>query len=244
MRLKAWHGGLGALALGAVLGFSRLTQLPVDQEAQAPAAVRPLALPVAPPAALASAVPVPLVPQAAVAVVGPSELDRLVAAARRGDARAGYAAYQALSACSGEKAGTCGKLPYSLLQERLRFLTDAANAGVAAAQIDFYMEGPGAQQAMDGDALLAWRQQALSWLKSAATQCEPFAMGLLATLYDAGELTPRDAAQAIAYAVAEGQLRRRPPSDDGLRDRLAEPIEAAALDAARRQGLSLAAACR
>ena len=106
------------------------------------------------------------------------------------------------------------------------------------------MEGPDALQSQDADALQAWRQQALSGLKAAAAQCEPFAMGLLATLYDAGELMPRDGAQAVAYAVAEGQLRLRPASDDSLRDRLAEPIEAAALEAARRQGLSLAAACR
>ncbi|PTT80019.1 hypothetical protein DBR42_20270, partial [Pelomonas sp. HMWF004] len=79
---------------------------------------------------------------------------------------------------------------------------------------------------------------------SAAAQCESFAMGLLATLYDAGEVTPRDAAQALAYAVADGQLRHRPPSDDALRDRLAEPVDDATLAVARQQGQRLAAACR
>lgn len=241
---KAWYGGLGALALLAVLGLAWPVGQPAPRgDVTLPAvAVRPLALPAV--ASTGAAVRGRAMARPAPAVRTASELDRLVAEARRGDVRAGYAAYRALSACAGDPRETCRGLPYSLLQERLRFLADAARAGLPAAQIDFYMEGPGAQQAQDGDALLAWRQQALGWLKAAAGQCEPFAMGLLATLYDGGELMPRDASQAVAYAVAEGQLRHRPPSDEGLRDRLAEPIEAAALNAARRQGLSLASACR
>ena len=240
---KAWLGGLGAVvlmaALAAALGLAVFVPPAAAPVAVVPAAaVRPLPLPAAPAA-------VALRPTAARAVVAPvasTELDRLVAAARQGDRRAGYAAYLALSACLAAQA--CAGLPPSLVQERLRFLADAVQAGIAGAQIDFYMEGPDAAQAVDGDALQAWRAQALGGLKAAAAQCEPFAMGLLATLYDAGELMPRDATQALAYAVAEGQLRQRPPSDDALRDRLGEPTADAALAAARQQGLGLAAACR
>jgi len=236
--MKAWLGGLGAVGLLAALGLVVVAVPPEPPVTEAAAtAPRPAALALRlPPAA-----PVP--PRRrpdAVPAPPPSELDRLVAAARQGDRRAGYEAYRLLSACAEE---ACPGVPLSLVNERLRFLADAARAGVAGAQIDFYLEGPDAQQAGEGDALLAWRQQALDGLKAAAAQCEPFAMGQLATLFDAGELTSRDAAAAVAYAVAEGQLRRRPASDASLRDRLGEPISDAALAAARQQGMSLAAAC-
>lgn len=243
MVIKAWHAGLAALAGLAVLGLVMVPAPPADVAAVVPErVVQPLPLPVVP----AAPVTRPAVARP-VAAASPDELERLVAQARRGDMRAAHAAYQALSACVApevERAAFCRGLPASLVQERLRFLADAARAGVAAAQIDFYMEGPSAAQAVDADALQAWRGQALAGLKEAAAQCEPFAMGLLATLYDAGETAPRDAPQALAYAVAEGQLRRRTVSDDSLRDRLAEPVTDAALAAAREQGQRLAAACR
>lgn len=231
--MKAWLGGLGAVGLLTALGLAVITAPP--EPVPASSAVAPLALP--------RAIPAPAAPRAhaePAPVPSPSELDRLVATARQGDRRAAYAAYLLLSACV-ETA--CPGVPLSLVNERLRFLADAARAGVAGAQIDFYLEGPGAQQATEGDALQAWRQQALDGLKSAAAQCESFAMGQLATLFDTGELAARDATAAVAYAVADGQLRRRPPSDASLRDRLAEPISDAALAAARQQGLDLAAAC-
>lgn len=247
MRIKAWHAGLAALALLAVLGLVAMPAPTADIAADIAAApqsrVQALPLPIAPPVEAAQ----PLTRQDGVKTAAPSELDRLVALARRGDMGAAHAAYQALSACAApevERAAFCRGLPASLVQERLRFLADASRAGVAAAQIDFYMEGPDAAQAADADALQAWRAEALTGLKGAAARCQPLAMGLLATLYDAGDLTPRDATQAVAYAVAEGQLRRRPASDERLRDRLAEPMADADLAAARAQGERLAAACR
>ena len=66
----------------------------------------------------------------------------------------------------------------------------------------------------------------------------------MATLSDSGELAPRDAARAVAYAVAEASLRHRPLTDEALQDRLAEPLDAAGLAAARELGLRLAASCR
>lgn len=233
--MKAWLGGLGVVGLLGALGLT-LTAVP-PEPMTASRVVAPLALPT--PARATPPALRPLV--AATSAPAPTELDRLVAAARLGDRRAGYAAYRLLSACA-ETA--CPGVPLSLVNERLRFLADAARQGVARAQIDFYLEGPGAQQATEGDALQAWREQALDGLRNAASQCESFAMGQLATLFDTGELAPRDAAEAVAYAVADGQLRRRPPSDAALRDRLAEPISDAELAAARERGLSLAAACR
>ena len=247
MMVKAWHAGLAALALLAMLGLATTSAPPAVVAPPAPersVPALPLRLPAAPPVVAAQPVVRP-----GMAPVAPAsdELERLVALARRGDARAGHAAYLALSVCvapQAEPPAYCQGLPASLLQERLRFLGDAASAGLPAAQIDFYMQGPSALQALDAEALQAWRAQALAGLQGAAAQCEPFAMGLLATLYDAGELMPRDAARALAYAVAEGQLRRRTLSDDSLRDRLAEPVTDAVLAGAREQGQRLAAACR
>jgi hypothetical protein len=243
MAMKAWLGGFGAVALALALGLAFSPSAPSPTEAPPPAGD---ALP--PPAPLQMEVsarvrpPAPRVADASTELAG---LERLIAAARQGDHQAAYAAYQRLSACVAEAPpDVCGRLPPSLVQERLRFLAEAAQAGVAGAQIDFYMEGPGALQAADGEALQAWRQQVVEQLASAAGQCDAFAMGLLATLYDAGEMTQRNAAQALAYAVAERQLRRRaPPSDAALRNRLAEPVDDAVLATARQQGQSLAAAC-
>jgi hypothetical protein len=245
--IKVWHAGLAALALLALLGLAATSAPPAVVTAAPEASVRalPLRLPAAP---LPAAAPSAARPGLARAAPVPDELDRLVALARRGDdARASHAAYQALAACVAPQAEApvfCRGLPASLLQERLRFLGQAARAGLPAAQIDFYMEGPDALQALDADALQAWRLEALAGLQGAAARCEPFAMGLLATLYDAGELMPRDATRALAYAVAEGQLRRRTVSDDSLRDRLAEPVDDAVIASAREQGQRLAAACR
>lgn len=249
--MKAWQGGLGMAALAALAAGLGLLALGLASPPPEPghasvgtlhAAVPALPLPAwVPPAAV---LPLPAAMPARKPVPSDPELDRLVAAARRGDAGASHAAYRLLSACAAPEGPACPGLPASLVQERLRFLAQAVRAGLPAAQIDFYMEGPAQLQALDEQALQAWRQEALAGLQSAASRCEPFAAGLLATLHDSGELAPRDATLAAAYAVAEGELRRRPPTDAALRDRLAEPIADAALAAARQQGLSLAAACR
>jgi hypothetical protein len=243
MTTKTWLGGLGAAALAVALGLV----LPLPEPPQPTAAAgapAPVPLPAARPVAAprTGSARTTAAPSADAGV----ELDRLVAAARQGDRRAAYAAYQLLSSCVQTPApDVCRGLPPTLVQERLRFLAQAAQAGVVDAQIDFYMEGPAPVQAADGEALQAWRGQAMGLLTAAAGQCEPFAMGLLATLYDAGEMTQRSAAQALAYAVAESQLRHRaPPSDEALRNRLAEPADDAVLAAARLQGQQLAAACR
>lgn len=244
--MNAWHGGLAGVGVVAlVIGAGLLAP---DPDAP-PAGPAPQAAPVA----SRSTAPLVATPPARVPLPGAvpanppapaPEVDRLVAAARRGDARASYAAYQALSACVAAEATACPGLPASLLAERLRFLAEAVRAGLPAAQVDFYMEGPDRLQALDEQALQAWRAQALAGLQAASAHCEPLATGLLATLYESGELAPRDAARALAYAVAEGALRRHPATDTTLLDRLAEPVDEATLAAARVQGLALAAACR
>lgn len=244
--MKAWQGALGVVVLAALVAGAGLLAPGPARPPSGPVAA-PVLMPrpaAAPPEALVPAPLPPARPAPVLAAAPVPELDRLVAAARRGDTRAAHAAYLALSACVAEGGPGCAGLPASLLQERLRFLAEAVRAGLPAAQVDFYMEGPDRLQALDEQALLAWRAQALAGLQAASARCEPLATGLLATLYDSGELAPRDAARALAYAVAEGALRHRPASDAALLGRLAEPVDEATLAAARVQGLALAAACR
>ncbi|RTL40940.1 MAG: hypothetical protein EKK53_14570 [Burkholderiales bacterium] len=249
---RRW-GGLGvvALAAGLVLGAWWMPRSPSGgPPATAPAEAAPATR-----LARASPAMLPVALAAEPAASTPARegrrtmdryaaLDALIAAARQGDAQAAHAAYRGLAACLGPDAPRCPGLPASLLQERMRFLAQAMHAGLPQAQLDFYFEGPDLGQAQDAASLQAWRAEALAGLQAAAARCEPLAAGVLATQYDSGELSPRDPGLAVAYAVAEGRLRGRPTSDASLRDRLAEPIDDAALAAARQQGLALAAACR
>lgn len=243
--MKPWLAGLASVALAAGLALGAAwppMSPPLAAPEAGPVPVAALTLPALP--SVAPAVARPQRPATAPARESDAALDALIAAARRGDAQAAYAAYRALAACAQPDGPPCAHLPASLLQERMRFLAQAVRAGLPDAQLDFYFEGPDRLQAQDEQALQAWRAEALAGLQAAASHCEPLAAGLLATLYDSGELAPRDPALAVAYAVAEGRWRHRPPSDASLRDRLAEPIDDAALAVARQQGLALAAACR
>lgn len=241
-----WTAGLAALAvLGLVLSLLGMgaPETPAAQhEPQAPK-VAALSLPAAPPDVARPTGSNHRSSVSAGAVV--SALARAVAAARLGDAQSAYEAYRLLTDCSrGEGPAECAGLPRSLIEERLRFLAQAARAGVPAAQVDVYMEGPDPLLALDERQLQAWRAETLSGLQQAAGRCDAFANGLLATLSDSGELAPRDPARAVAYAVAEATLRHRPLTDDALQDRLAEPLDAPSLASARAQGLRLAASCR
>jgi hypothetical protein len=198
------------------------------------------------------------------------------ARARQGDLKAGYELYQALSLCARrdeplpefarpaerdaavrEQAALqrdCLSISPAQVQERLRWLSAAAQSGNPAAQIDFYMEGPFAatpgrpldpEQAASDPAVAAWKAEALGHLRSAAAQCDSFAMGLLATLYDSGELSPPSPRQALAYAVANAAARKLALSDEQLRDRFGEAVSAGDLVAGREAGAKLAAeSCR
>ncbi len=186
-----------------------------------------------------------------------------------GDLKAVYEVYQALSICANNddpvadydqapqreaflrereslKAMCVGVSP-AQVQERLRFLTTAAAGGNAAAQIDFYTEGPNghpfdpAQLAAD-PTVRQWRDDALGHLSSAAGHCDTFALGLLATVYDAGLLTERDMKRAMAYSVADAAARKVTLSDEHLRSRFGSELSNAEFDAARQEGMRLAGA--
>lgn len=144
-------------------------------------------------------------------------------AARRGEPLAAYEAYQALALCAAEAdasgterlaiARACEGVSPLQVQERSLWLGLAAQAGLAEAQLDFYVDGRRSQNPAlppDDASLLAWKAEALAYLQRAAAQCHPFVLGLLSTLYDSGELAPADPAQALRYATASAIARQQP----------------------------------
>ena len=197
-------------------------------------------------------------------------IDARSSAARTGDLKAAYQVYQAESACAasdeplpefldpteGEAATRerarvrtlCARVSPMQRQERMRFLQQAADGGNRDAGIDFYMEGPQGRALAGADPLdpqvRQWQEQAIGYLKQAGAACDPFALGLLENGYDAGQFGPRDAGQALAYAVAAGAARRKPAADAALRERFGGDMAPADFDAALQRGAQLAgAAC-
>lgn len=197
-------------------------------------------------------------------------IDRHAPAARRGDPQAVQALYEALAVCAtrddplpdvaapadrdallreqAQVRRLCAGVSPAQVQERLRFLAAAADAGLAQAQVDFYAEGPdgaGVSATLQADsaddpALAAWRAQAVAHLQRAAAQCEPFAMGLLASLYDGSLVAPASPALAVTYAAAEGVARGQPRSAARLQGAFGAGLTPAEVDAARRDGEQLA----
>jgi hypothetical protein len=197
-----------------------------------------------------------------------SYIDERAAAARTGDLHAAYQVYQAASACAaaedplpefldpqeGETAARerahvralCARVSPAQLQERMRFLTRAADAGERAAQVDFFMEGPNGKPLAEADAsdpqVQQWQQQALAYLKGAGAQCDQFALGLLSNAYDAGQLGARDPALAMAYQIASNAARNKPLSEQQLRQRWGEELTPGDFDSARSRGAQIAGA--
>lgn len=190
-----------------------------------------------------------------------------IAAARMGDMKAAYAVYQAIAVCAAideavadyqepsqlaqfehereEQQRLCATISPAQVQERMQFLSGAARAGIRDAQIDFYMEGPGGKPVQQNggasDPLLAqWQSDALSFLKSAGAQCDPFALGLLSNAYDAGDLAMRTPRLAVAYGVAAAAARHVGLNRQQLLNRFGDQVSDAELDEGMRLGAQLA----
>ncbi len=193
-------------------------------------------------------------------------IDKHAAAARRGDARAAYEVYQAESVCAvGNEAvppfnlpeqrvqflqerealaTLCAQVSPAQVQERLTFLSQAARSGLHEAQIDFYIEGPyGRSQDninSDDPILKSWREESLMHLNNALNQCDPYAMGLLANAWDAGDFGARDVSLVATYAVAEARTRRSSLSVAQLAGRFGEELSPEQIDASMRTGQDMA----
>ncbi|CUI08617.1 hypothetical protein [Massilia antarctica] len=174
-----------------------------------------------------------------------------IAAARSGDTKAAYDVYQAESVCAAnddpeadyhdpaelaafqrerkELAALCAGMSPAQVQERLGFLNLAARSGNKAAQIDVYMEGPYGRsvdltQNPDDPIVKQWKDEALAYLKQAGDQCDHFALALLSTVYDAGQITARDVRTSMAYSIAAAIPRKKPVTQEQLRDRFGEEL--------------------
>ena len=192
------------------------------------------------------------------------------ALARTGNVDAAYRVYQAESVCAttddpetdfinaAERAQfvaqrdalkkTCVGVTPAQVQERLQFLNIAARGGNAAAQIDFYTEGPNGKnldlaESKDDPVVAQWKKDAVGFLKNAGDQGEPFALGLLSMAYDVGELVPQDEKLSLAYAVAESTLRKRPALPEQLRRRYANQLSEAEFQQALQLGKQMAQDC-
>lgn len=165
-----------------------------------------------------------------------------VSAARVGNIDAAYAVYQALSICANldqplaeyadqnerlhdmrareEVKTVCATISPAQIQERLRFLSLAANAGKPNAAIDFYMDGPGQRRGhevtLEDGAQTQWRTDALAHLLRAAQQCDQFVLSLLSTAYENGQLGERNLTLAVAYSAANGYAGKHPRSTQQL----------------------------
>jgi len=190
--------------------------------------------------------------------------------ARSGDKDAAYNVYQAAAVCASNDEpapaynsaaelgrflderkkllALCAGVNPAQLQERLSFLALAARAGKVEAQIDYFMEGPYGRdtdlaKSADDPVVQQWKTEAVAELKSAAGQGEPFALALLAQVYDAGELLPRDAKLALAYKVAEADARNSALSEDQLRRNAGAQMSDADFSGALQTGRQIASAC-
>jgi hypothetical protein len=189
------------------------------------------------------------------------------AAARTGDMRAAYEIYQAASVCAAaadplpefavaaDRAQAeaerrhvqtlCAGVSAVQLQERMAFLVRAADAGNRDARIDFFMEGPMGRPAdldaqADDPQVRAWKQQALGYLQQAGTQCDHFALSLLANAYDLGQMVPRDPRMTMAYAIAAAAARHVALTEEQLRARFGDEVTGADFAAALQAGSALA----
>jgi len=190
--------------------------------------------------------------------------------ARAGDKDAAYQVYLATAVCASNDepapafnnaAGLqqflaqrekllalCQGVNAAQLQERLSFLAQAARAGKVEAQIDYFMEGPYGRdtdlaKSADDPVVQQWKTEAVTELKSAAGQGEPFALALLAQVYDAGELLPRDAKLSLAYKVAEADARNSTLPEEQLRRNAGAQMSDADFASALQTGRQMAAAC-
>jgi hypothetical protein len=190
-----------------------------------------------------------------------------IGAARSGDAKAAYEVYQAESVCAAnedpvadyhdpaqkaqflrEREGLiklCVGLSPAQVQERLGFLGTAARAGHIAAQVDFYMEGPYGREfdmAQNGGdpAVQQWKEDALGYLKQAGGKCDHFALALLSTVYDAGQLTGRDPRTAMAYRIAAAVPRKKAVNEQQLRSEFGDELSTTQFDSALQLGAQLA----
>jgi hypothetical protein len=189
-----------------------------------------------------------------------------IGAARTGDMRAAYEVYQAASACAAvddplpefaddndriavqqERQRTrklCANVSPVQMQERMSFLAKAADSGNRAAQIDFFMEGPGGKPTdiaanPDDPQVQQWKMDAMRYLQQAGNECDHFALSLLANAYDTGQLVPHDGRMTLAYSMAAAAARKKAMTPEQLRSRFGDELSEADFATAVQMGARL-----
>ena len=182
-------------------------------------------------------------------------------AARLGERKAIYEVYQAAALCANldaalpdtqsaddraqlarvqaQQRALCANVSPMQVQERLRYLRLAADAGNADAQIDFFMEGP---DSSDETRVQQWREEALRYLQDAGGRCNAYALSLLSNAYDAGTLAERNPVQVLAYGIAANRARQLARTPEQLRDQFGDELSEADFNIALQRGAQLAEA--
>ena len=199
-------------------------------------------------------------------------IDHWVRAARQGDPKAAYEVYKAEAVCATadeiapafnaakdretyetERASVralCAKVSPAQIQERLNFLQLAARKGNLDARIDYYVEGPygrdlPAATGNDDPIVVAWKTDSYHFLQSAAQQCDPYALGLLANAFDAGDIVSRDLTMTLAYSVAESHLRKGSITSEHWNRRFGGELSPTQMEAGLKLGEKIASdSCR
>lgn len=182
-------------------------------------------------------------------------------AARLGDRTAIYEVYQAAALCANldaalpdtqsaedlaqlaraqaQQRALCVNVSPMQVQERLRYLRLAADAGNADAQIDYFMEGP---DSSDESRVQQWREEALRYLQTAGGRCNAYALGLLSNAYDAGTLAERNPVQVLVYGIAANRARQLVRTPEQLKAQFGDELSEADFNIALQRGAQLAEA--
>lgn len=134
------------------------------------------------------------------------------------------------------------------VDERLHFLWLAARSGNANAQIDFYKEGPYGKpyelRADDPDPnVIAWKAQAIDFLKQAAMQNNRDALEFLSIAYFNGTVVPQDFEASLTYDIALARANGKDPDLALLATQLIRQLPETSVARARNAGVALYRQC-
>jgi len=105
----------------------------------------------------------------------------------------------------------CHGLTLEQYQNNVRWLEQAADAGVVMAQLSYAgnaeaVVGNSSQMLANPEKVIAYRRKAMQYLRQAAASGSLSALMSLSDAYNYGVLTPRDPVRAYAYYYAVGQV--------------------------------------
>lgn len=170
-------------------------------------------------------------------------------ALRNGDAPTeGSAERKAIEADTTTLEAVCAGTSPAEADERLQFLTQAARSGNANAQIDYFIEGPYGRpydvQAEERDPnVVAWKVQAIEFLKQAAMQNNRDALEYLAMAYFKGIVVPEDLETSLTYEIALARASNKDPNLALLATQLVKQLPEASVTRARVKGEALYRQC-